>query len=101
MPPFGAAKMRRSETTIGTSSMLTRLLFGGLCLALIGCGSSEPQKSSVDEYVQKKIDAMTKIAEAVGNPNQEFAVLDALNKFRNIPFQAKTQPEAARKILDI
>jgi hypothetical protein len=82
--------------------MRTRDVFGGcLVLFLFGCGSSTPPKPSVDEYVQKKIDAMTKIAEAVDNPNQEFEVRNALRKFRDIPFQAKTQPEAAKKILDI
>src|SRR5437660_6410481 len=87
---------------LGNSPMRIRdALSGCLILFLVGCGASEPAKPSVDEYVQKKIDAMTKIAEAVDHPNQEFEVRNALRKFRDIPFQAKTQPDAAKKILDI
>jgi hypothetical protein len=81
--------------------MRTRSLGVCLVLFLIGCGSSTPPKLSVDEYVQKKIDAMTKIAEAAESANPDSAVKAALEKYRNIPFQAKTQPEAARKILEI
>ena len=81
--------------------MFARLLFSGLFLVLIGCGSPTPPKLSVDEYVQKKIDAMTKIADAAESANPDFAVKAAVENYRKIPFQAKTQPEAARKILEI
>lgn len=70
------------------------------CAVMIGCSPSG-SSVTVEENVQRKIDAMTKIAEAAVGPNAEFAVLAAVEDFRNIPFQAKTQPEATKKILEI
>lgn len=80
--------------------MLRSLLLVGV-LAVLGCGGSEPPLPSVEENVSRKVEAMTKLAAAAEGPNQEFAVKGALEDYRDIPFQAKTQPEAAKKILEI
>jgi len=80
---------------------MTRSLVLLLVISLVGCGGKQALSPNVDEDVQRKVDFMTKIAEGTESANPEFAAMAALEKYRGIPFQAKSQPEAARKILEI
>ncbi|CAN5449862.1 hypothetical protein BH11PLA2_BH11PLA2_28440 [soil metagenome] len=70
-------------------------------LVILGCSGSKKVEPSEDESAKQKVEWMTKIADAVGQPNEEFMVKNALEKYRNIPFTVKSYPDAAQKILEI
>lgn len=70
------------------------------CVAVIGCsGSKSAGDVNLQEQADQKTAAMAKLVEAMSQPNAEFAVRYALEKFRNVPFQAKALPDATKAIL--
>jgi hypothetical protein len=74
-----------------------------LAWTAIGCsgGAGSADKVNPDDYVQKKIDAMMKLAEIVEGGNVNNGAMDALESYRGVPFEAEKQVEAAKTILAI
>jgi hypothetical protein len=68
---------------------------------ILGCSGSKPAAKPDSVVAKQKLEAITKLADAMAkNPNGVDAIV-AMDEFNNLAFEPKAQPETSQAILDV